>query len=168
MILLKWFLLGDIRSFSGVYWGHLRGPREDLPRISAAGLLGIYHLSYIINAFIVFWDTEKPIKSQLGSFCEKNADMCFEVNVFSCMFPWSTKGVNPQCQAERWTWSSVQIRCILNNTPTFSTSKSCSKRLLDCSKWGGQEYLTGRTRADQVYSDRGWYGEAWTMVGALK
>ncbi len=31
-----------------------------------------------------------------------------------------------------------------------------------------QEYLTGRTRADQVYSDRGWYGEAWTMVGTLK
>ena len=28
-----------------------------------------------------------------------------------------------------------------------------------------EEYLTGRTRADQVYSDRGWYGEAWTMVG---
>ena len=30
-----------------------------------------------------------------------------------------------------------------------------------------QEYLTGQTRADQVYSDRGWYGDAWTMVGLL-
>lgn len=28
-----------------------------------------------------------------------------------------------------------------------------------------EEYLTGQTRADQVYSDRGWYGDAWTMVG---
>ena len=28
-----------------------------------------------------------------------------------------------------------------------------------------EEYLTGQTRADQVYSDRGWYGDAWTTVG---
>ncbi|CAE6962429.1 UGT80A2 [Symbiodinium sp. CCMP2592] len=28
-----------------------------------------------------------------------------------------------------------------------------------------QDYLTGKTRADQVYADRGWYGDAWTTVG---
>ncbi|CAK9037015.1 unnamed protein product [Durusdinium trenchii] len=28
-----------------------------------------------------------------------------------------------------------------------------------------EEYLTGKTRADQVFADRGWYGDAWTMVG---
>lgn len=27
------------------------------------------------------------------------------------------------------------------------------------------DYLTGNTRADQVYADRGWYGDAWVPVG---
>mmetsp|Transcript_78406 Transcript_78406/g.199343 ORF Transcript_78406/g.199343 Transcript_78406/m.199343 type:complete len:594 (-) Transcript_78406:110-1891(-) len=30
-----------------------------------------------------------------------------------------------------------------------------------------QEYLEGKTRADQVYADRGWYGDAWVSVGNL-
>ena len=28
-----------------------------------------------------------------------------------------------------------------------------------------EEYLVGETRADQVYADRGWYGDAWVGVG---
>ena len=90
MVPLRWHSL----IFGGVL-GPPPGPREDLPRISAAGLLGIYHLSYIIDAFIVFWDTEKPIKSQLGSFCEKKCWHVFWGQRFQLHVPLIYQGCKP-------------------------------------------------------------------------
>jgi len=62
------------------------------------------------------------------------------------------------------------------HAPLVFTHKAFENEVLDV--WGldfescgidkvplSQEYLTGKTRADQVFTDRGWYGDAWVDVG---